>query len=145
TRPPPRSRTTRGAVFVSADDTGGLKGRILESDEANNVLDGGHALLAVTTLPDLAVVDVDVSGLVTNARSLATSGLARARVRNQSVTTVGKPFEVAFFEDRDGDGRLGAADAVLGRVTLGGLGPLETRLVGAAVSGSQSFLGSPVR
>ena len=123
----PRSTTTRGAVFVSADDAGGLKGRILESDEQNNVLDGGQALVAVTALPDLAVVDVDVSGLVTNARSLATSGLARARVRNQSVTTVGTPFEVAFFEDRDGDGMLGAADAVLGRVTLGGLGPLETR------------------
>ena len=109
------------------------------------MLDGGQALVAVTALPDLAVVDVDASGLATNA-TLARHVRAReARVRNQSVTTVGAPFEVAFFEDRDGDGMLGAADAVLGRVTLGGLGPLETRLVEAAVSGSLSFLGSPVR
>ncbi len=141
----PRTTTTRAAVFVSADDAGGLHGRIVESDEQNNVQDGEQALSSVAAQPDLVVVDVDAAGLATDARSLAATGIARARVRNQSTVPVGGPFEVAFFEDRDGDGTLGAADAVLGRVTLAGLAPLETRAVEASVSGSLQFLGSPLR
>ena len=141
----PRSTTTRAAVFASADDAGGLKGRILESDEQNNVLDGGRALVAAAGLPDLTVVDVDVSGLVANPKTLALSGVASARIRNQSELPVAASLDVAFFEDRDGDGVLGAADVVLGQVTVSGLGPLETLTVEAPVSGSLSFLGSPVR
>jgi RHS repeat-associated protein len=141
----PRPTTTRGAVFVSADDVGGLEGRITESDEDNNVLDGGQALVAAGGLPDLAVVDVDVSALVTDGKTLALTGTASARVRNQSTVPVSTPFEVAFFEDRDGDGVLGGADVVLARATLPGLGPLETTTAEAAASGSLLFAGSPVR
>ena len=97
----------------------GLKGRILESDEQNNVLDGGQALVAAAGLPDLSVVDVDVSGLVgesEDARDLR----SRLGPHPEPVAElpVGASFDVAFFEDRDGDGALGAADAELGRVSV---------------------------
>jgi len=141
----PRSSATRGAVFASADDTGGLIGRIVESDEANNVLDSGQALVAGADLSDLTVVDVDVSEAVTDARTLALSGFASARVRNQSKVPVGAAFDVTFFEDRDGDGTLGAADAVLGQATVSGIGSLETLAIQTTVSGSLLFAGSPVR
>ncbi len=66
-------------------------------------------------------------------------------MRNQSAVPVAAAFQVAFFEDRDGDGVLGAVDAVVGHVTLAGAGALETLTVESAVSGSLLFLGSPVR
>jgi hypothetical protein len=111
----PRSRTTRKAVFVSADDSGGLKGRIVEADEENNLYDSGEALTGAEGQPDLVVVNVDVSGASIESQSLAVSGEASARVRNQTAVVVTQPFEVAFFEDRDGDETLGPADAVLGQ------------------------------
>ena len=68
--------------------------------------------------PTSAVVDVDVSGLVANPKTLVLSGVASARIRNQSDLPVAASLDVAFFEDRDGDGVLGAADAELGRVSV---------------------------
>ena len=142
----PRTRTTRGPVVVSADDAGGLVGRIVESDEENNLYDTGQALVGAGGLPDLAVSSVDVSRLVGGR---ADPRRLRDRDGGASATSpaspVERPFEVAFFEDRDGDGALGAADAVLGRATVGGVGAFSTLAVEASLSGSVLFRGSPVR
>ena len=80
-----------------------------------------------------------------NWQTLVVSGSATAVVRNLSGVAVAGPFEVAFFEDRDGDGVLGTADATLGRATVDGLGAFASVPVEASLSGSLLFRGSPVR
>jgi len=73
------------------------------------------------------------------------SGSATATIRNLSGVGVEGSFEVTFFEDRDGDGILGAADATLGHATVGGLGAFATVPIEGPLSGSLLFRGSPVR
>jgi RHS repeat-associated protein len=141
----PLARTTRGPVVVSADDVGALVGRVVESDEDNNLYDTGQALLGSAGLPDLAIGSVDVSALSGDWQTLVVSGSATAVVRNLSGVAVETPFEVTFFEDRDRDGLLGDADATLGRATVEGLGGLASATVGASLSGSVLFRGSPVQ
>ncbi|MBN2266242.1 MAG: VCBS repeat-containing protein, partial [Candidatus Aminicenantes bacterium] len=141
----PVSLRTRGPVFVSADDFGHLRGRILESDEDNNIYDTGMALLATAALPDLSVADVDISGLAGDWQTLAVSGRGAAVVQNLSPTPVQGPFEVSFFEDRDGDGAFGEADTLLGRAVVDGLGAHTTTVVEAPLSGSLLFRGSIIR
>ena len=94
--------------------------------------------------PDLVVVDVDVPGLATDARSLAATGLARPNPepvdRPVGVTVRGRVLRGPRRRRT-----LGARTRCSGSSRSAALAPLETRAVEAAVSGSLPFLGSPIR
>ncbi len=101
------------------------------------------SITAAVKIPgrDLSVTDVDASAIRYDGQALTVSGLAIARVVNLGATEVSRPFDVLFFEDRDGDGAYGAGvDGLLGQTTVAA--PLrfsEKRTVAASVSGSVSF------
>ncbi|MFN7975297.1 MAG: FG-GAP-like repeat-containing protein, partial [Acidobacteriota bacterium] len=95
---------------------------------------------------DVAIQDVDAGGIQYDGQALTVSGLARATVRNLSALDVLRPFDVRFFEDRNGNGVYDAGtDASLGLATVAA--PLlfsESRVVAAPVSGSVLFSGNRV-
>jgi hypothetical protein len=96
--------------------------------------------------PDLVVSDVDTSGLAYDCQTSGVTGLATATVRNIGQGTAAAGMDVAFFEDRDGDGVLGQGDVVLGTTTTNSsIAPQGGEaLVGALLSGHVTFAGAPL-
>jgi RHS repeat-associated protein len=140
----PGSVRTVGSVFVAADDLGESRGRIVESDETNNVYDSGLALVASPGGPDLAVASVDTGALVTDAGDLAVSGMLSAIIRNQGEADVTASFSVTFFEDLDRNDALSAGDNVLGVTRLAGLAAGASTVVTVSVTGTLLFRDAPV-
>lgn len=100
-------------------------------------------LVKASDLPDLTVVAVDISAVVTDCQSLTVSGAAVATVRNVGTEGTGSGFKVMFFEDRNGNHKYDpGVDAVLG---IGSQGPLaagaEAR-VSSPLSGHVLFRGN---
>jgi RHS repeat-associated protein len=101
--------------------------------------------VAVGSAPDLEAVRVDLAAWAVDPRTLFVSGELRATVANRSDLPVAVPFDVTFFEDRDGDGRLDpAVDAVLAVTTLDGLPGGASATAAAPAEGSVLFPESAV-
>jgi hypothetical protein len=67
---------------------------------------------------DLEVRSVSIDGLRYSYQLLTAEGVVSATVRNPGKTPIGRPFQVVFFEDTDGNGAYGAGtDALLGTTT----------------------------
>lgn len=90
------------------------------------------------SLPDLVVIEVDDSGVVTDCATNRVSGTVTVLVSNRGSLAAG-PFGVAVFEDVDRDGMLSAGDNVLGSSTHGGLNPKQDGTVNTTVAGVTLF------
>jgi len=144
----PVAARTQGVLWVVADDAGGLRSTIQESDESNNAFESDTGLVAPGTQPDLTVDAVDVDGLATDAQNLTVAGTLAASIRNLSsaVGVVGG-FDIVFFEDRNVNGTYEAGtDALLGSTRHStGVAAGATATVTTTAAGSVLFAGSPVR
>jgi hypothetical protein len=141
----PSSMTTSEGVFVVADDRGGLRGTVSETDEENNFYDSGIALTAEAGTVDLTVARVDAASATADARTLVLSGTLKAEIRSLADGPVTTAFTTTFFEDVNGNGAFDTGgDAILGAATRDGLGATATAVVEAPASGSLRFAGSPI-
>lgn len=86
--------------------------------------DGGRGcdLVEVEVLgvprPDLVVTAIDAAGVTTDPLTLAAAGTVAVTVANLGDEDVSVPFRLAVFDDVDGDGRFGLADALAGEVDV---------------------------
>ncbi|MDH5646169.1 MAG: FG-GAP-like repeat-containing protein, partial [Candidatus Heimdallarchaeota archaeon] len=140
----PGTTTTSGSVWVVADDIGGLRGRVSETNETNNAHDSGLSLSASPGgLADLSVVSVDPVNVHSDPQTLSVSGTVGVSLRNQGEVASGA-FAVTVFEDRDGDGLPGAGDAVLGTEVVSDVAAGATLPLAVSVSGTVSFRDAPL-
>jgi len=131
------------SITIQADDgRGGVAFQryrvyVLPSNEAPRI---DHADL------DLAIDQVDAADLVVNGQTLLASGTVSARVVNRGPGPLTRPFEVLFFEDRNGNGRFDAThDLALGSSTVTNrLEPFQSFRVTALASGQALFPGSVI-
>ncbi len=102
---------------------------------------GGRALGQQPAAPNLAILDVDASGVDTDCQALIAVGEVVAEVINSGTGAAAAPFDVVFFEDQDGNGRLDVgADSVFAVETApAGLGPGATARVATTLFGEVSF------
>ena len=136
----PASVTTSASVWVAADDVGGLRGFVTESDEGNNVFDSGRALLGGDGQPDLVILRLDVSGVSGDGQTLAIAGTVSAEIRNQGDAPATGPFAISFFEDRNGDGAFqDGLDLLLGSASHPALEGGASVTVSASVAGVMLF------
>ncbi|MEM6795693.1 MAG: FG-GAP-like repeat-containing protein, partial [Acidobacteriota bacterium] len=96
---------------------------------ADNVAEN---VLPIAQQTDLVAVAVDPAGAVVDSQSLTLTGSLLVDVRNGGTTDALALFDVAVFEDLDGDGAFGPVDNVLGTVGYGG-GVLVGETVGVEV------------
>jgi RHS repeat-associated protein len=95
-------------------------------------------------LPDLAVNDVDLAGFQVDGQTLQASGSLSAEIANLGMVDAREPFEVTFFEDRNGNATLETGtDAVLAVANVPELAPGPS-VVSALASGQVLFAGSAV-
>ncbi|MGD2070079.1 MAG: PKD domain-containing protein, partial [Gemmatimonadota bacterium] len=95
--------------------------------------------LPVARQTDVAVLSVDASGTVTDPQSLAIGGNVSVELTNRG-TEDAAGFDVAIFEDLDGDGALtSGADNLLGTAEVALLAPGESAVVPVPVSGTVLF------
>ncbi|HET9316663.1 MAG TPA: LamG-like jellyroll fold domain-containing protein, partial [Vicinamibacteria bacterium] len=95
-------------------------------------------------LPDLTVNDVDLASLQVDGQTLQVSGSLSAEIANLGMVDAREPFEVSFFEDRNGNGTLEAGtDAVLAVASVPELAPGQS-VVSAPASGQVLFAGNAV-
>jgi RHS repeat-associated protein len=92
--------------------------------------------------PDLAAGAIDASSFQVDPQTLGTAGSLSTTVANIGAGEAG-PFEVTFFEDRNGNGTLDVGtDAVLGVAGVPGIEPGQTALATATASGAVLFAGN---
>ena len=94
---------------------------------------------------DLAVSAPDRTSFVVDGQTLQASGRLAATVSNPGAGAAVQPFDVTFFEDRNGNGTLEpGVDVVLGVAALPDLPAGENRIVTADASGQVLFAGNLV-
>jgi hypothetical protein len=108
---------------ASFDAAGSYELRLTASDSALSSADEAMVLVASdASLPDLSVREVDTSALLVNPQTLEISGSVAALIGNEGAGPAAEPFEVTFFEDRNGTGAFEAAlDNLVGVATLFGV------------------------
>ena len=91
--------------------------------------------------PDLTVIAVDATAVLTDCQSLTATGEVSATVENIGISATGADFEVLFFEDANGNGTYeSAVDVMLGSASQTALAAGETAIVSATLSGTVAFL-----
>ena len=107
------------------------------------LLAGGLAGFSVThgqSLPDLKVLAVDTSDVVTDCQTLALNGTAVATLQNAGGSGTSLGFQLLFFDDVNGNGKYDTGlDAVLGSASVPALSAGEVVAVSAAVAGAAAF------
>ena len=107
-----------------------------DAEPADNRFD--H-VLPIAQQTDVAVDSVDVSGAATDPQSLAITGQVAVELTNLG-TVDASGFDVAVFEDLDGDGAYTAgADNLLGTASVAVLAPGEVTSLPVPVSGTVLF------
>jgi hypothetical protein len=78
------------------------------------------AAIALSAIPafaqaDLTITGMSTTGIVTDTQTLAVSGTLVVSIRNIGTTTVGVPFRIVAWEDRDGNRQYNSGtDVTLG-------------------------------
>ena len=88
---------------------------------------------------ELRMAAVEGAGLRVDPQDYRLRGSVTAFVVNDGTEAITEPLNVLFFEDRDLDGALSAADLRLAEVGRPGIGAGERVTLSAALSGSLSF------
>lgn len=95
---------------------------------------------------DLVVQSLDASGVNVDPESLAATGVIKAQIANVGSGTISGSFQVAFFEDVNGNQTYDpTVDNLIGTATVNGILPAgQTLAVQSLVSGKMQFAGAPV-
>jgi predicted GH43/DUF377 family glycosyl hydrolase len=106
----------------------------------SNVEDKNNVEQPLNSQPDLTVISIDRSLLSTDNQILTISGTISADIENQGDAATATNFDIAFFEDSNGNGAYEGSDNLLGSTTYSGvLDPGVYTTVSASVSGSVLF------
>ena len=116
--------------------------RLSGSDGALSTTD--DVTVSVSAYPDLVAAAPNTSQVTWDARTLTVGGSLAATVANQGAGPALGPFTLTVFEDRDGNGTLGAADAVLGSTAIASLLSGGSLTLPVALAGSVLFPGNAI-
>ena len=95
---------------------------------------------------DLVVQSVDASGVNVDSEALTATGLVKAQIANVGSGTISGSFQVAFFEDVNGNKVYDpTVDNLIGTAQVNGVLPAgQTLSVQSIVSGKMQFANAPV-
>lgn len=100
-------------------------------------------------IPDVAVLAIDRSALISDVASFEASGSIGVTLINRGNTSVEVPFSIYAFEDLNNNGTYDATDTLLGQSSpaINSAAPLDvdgTLNASIAISGSLSFRDAPI-
>ena len=138
------TRTVRAKIFdvVGGDVTEVVNSAVATATvtDVNPADNSASHVLPILQVTDL-VATVGASSATVDPQTLAVGGIVDVELSNPGNGGVAEPFDVAVFEDLDGDGRFDAAlDNVLGQATFdGGLDAGATAPFSVPVAGTITF------